>query len=205
LARTCIDLTNNENNFVHDDDDDDEVLVVRSFVRFLKKRAQPLTMDTLARRSKKNAAKCDNSGEMRTAWLFETLNANRALCHFFGGRVRSSVLYESSSGPRIGQDHPLNLSILISGGKETNRDALSNGEWSGQSSSLKSAFPRGASNCSFRSADRAPTQAVGIRLERRAVEGESPVRQFVDATFRHPRVGLFEIAALTRVVDPIQS
>jgi hypothetical protein len=25
-------------------------------------------------------------------------------------------------------DYPLNLSILISGGKETNRDALSNGE-----------------------------------------------------------------------------
>ena len=30
--------------------------------------------------------------------------------------------------PQIRQDYPLNLSILISGGKETNKDSLSNGE-----------------------------------------------------------------------------
>ena len=30
--------------------------------------------------------------------------------------------------PEIGRDYPLNLSILISGGKETNQDSLSNGE-----------------------------------------------------------------------------
>ena len=36
--------------------------------------------------------------------------------------------------PQIKQDYPLNLSILISGGKETNKDSLSNGEWSGKSS-----------------------------------------------------------------------
>ena len=30
--------------------------------------------------------------------------------------------------PEIGRDYPLNLSILISGGKETNKDSLSNGE-----------------------------------------------------------------------------
>ena len=40
--------------------------------------------------------------------------------------------------PQIKQDYPLNLSISISGGKETNRDCLSNGEWSGKSSNLKS-------------------------------------------------------------------
>jgi len=34
------------------------------------------------------------------------------------------------------QDYPLNLSILLSGGKETNRDSLSNCEWSGRSSGL---------------------------------------------------------------------
>ena len=32
------------------------------------------------------------------------------------------------SRPESRQDYPLNLSILISGGKENNRDALSNGE-----------------------------------------------------------------------------
>ncbi len=43
--------------------------------------------------------------------------------------------------PRIGRDHPLNLSISISGGKETNQDSFSNGERSGNSSSLKSPTP----------------------------------------------------------------
>ena len=33
-----------------------------------------------------------------------------------------------SIGPDIRQDYPLNLSILISGGKETNKDSHSNGE-----------------------------------------------------------------------------
>ena len=30
--------------------------------------------------------------------------------------------------PLIGRDYPLNLSISLSGGKETNKDSLSNGE-----------------------------------------------------------------------------
>jgi hypothetical protein len=37
------------------------------------------------------------------------------------------ILY-ISIGPDIRQDYPLNLSILISGGKETNKDSPSNGE-----------------------------------------------------------------------------
>ena len=40
--------------------------------------------------------------------------------------------------PQIKWEYPLNLSILISGGKETNKDFLSNGEWRGKSSNLKS-------------------------------------------------------------------
>ena len=32
------------------------------------------------------------------------------------------------SRPELRQEHPLNLSISISGGKETNKDSLSNGE-----------------------------------------------------------------------------
>ena len=39
---------------------------------------------------------------------------------------------------QIRQDYPLNLSISVSGGKETNKDSLSNGEWSGKSSNLES-------------------------------------------------------------------
>ena len=39
-------------------------------------------------------------------------------------------------GPEIGRDYPLNLSISLSGGKETNKDSHSNGEWSGTSPAL---------------------------------------------------------------------
>ena len=39
---------------------------------------------------------------------------------------------------QIRQDYPLNLSISVSGGKETNKDSRSNGEWTGNSSNLKS-------------------------------------------------------------------
>jgi hypothetical protein len=38
--------------------------------------------------------------------------------------------------PQSRQDYPLNLSILISGGKETNKDFLSNGERKETSSAL---------------------------------------------------------------------
>ena len=38
--------------------------------------------------------------------------------------------------PHLRQDYPLNLSILISGGKENNCDFLSNGEWNGNSPAL---------------------------------------------------------------------
>ena len=44
---------------------------------------------------------------------------------------------------QIRWEDPLNLSISLSGGKETNKDSPSNGEWTGKSSDLKSAwFPR---------------------------------------------------------------
>ncbi len=53
-------------------------------------------------------------------------------------RRELNTIFKSTIWPQIRQDHPLNLSILISGGKETNKDSLSNGEWSGNSSNLKS-------------------------------------------------------------------
>ena len=56
-------------------------------------------------------------------------------------RLRSQIERETSSSsirrrcrhlafccPRLGRDYPPNLSISLSGGKETNRDSLSNGE-----------------------------------------------------------------------------
>ncbi len=41
--------------------------------------------------------------------------------------------YNPFSRPELMQEHPLNLSISISGGKETNKDSPSNGERSGNS------------------------------------------------------------------------
>ena len=38
------------------------------------------------------------------------------------------VRLETSFRPEIRRDYPLNLSILLSGGKETNKDSPSNGE-----------------------------------------------------------------------------
>lgn len=55
-----------------------------------------------------------------------------------GGVVASRNRMRTQTEPQIRRDHPLNLSILISGGKETNKDSPSNGERSGNSSSLKS-------------------------------------------------------------------
>jgi hypothetical protein len=42
--------------------------------------------------------------------------------------IKSRADYNSNSWPQLKHGYPLNLSILIRGGKETNRDALSNGE-----------------------------------------------------------------------------
>ena len=43
--------------------------------------------------------------------------------------------------PQSRRDYPLNLSILISGGKETNKDSLSNGERKGMSPALNLTSP----------------------------------------------------------------
>ena len=44
--------------------------------------------------------------------------------------------------PEHKQDDPLDLSILLSGGKEINKDYLSKGDWTGKSSKLKSNVQR---------------------------------------------------------------
>ena len=58
-----------------------------------------------------------------------------------------SLMFDQSR-PQIRRDYPLNLSISISGGKETNQDSLSNGERTGNSSNFKSRMLASA-NCSF--------------------------------------------------------
>ena len=47
--------------------------------------------------------------------------------------TQTRKLNPSFSRPELRQEHPLNLSISISGGKETNKDSPSNGERTGNS------------------------------------------------------------------------
>ena len=49
--------------------------------------------------------------------------------------------------PQIRRDNPLNLSILLSGGKETNQDSLSSGERRGTSPALNPRPSGGRGNC----------------------------------------------------------
>ena len=58
--------------------------------------------------------------------LAQTAVFNKCCCIY-------QVTAHSNIRPQIRRDYPLNLSILISGGKETNKDSLSNGERKGKS------------------------------------------------------------------------
>ena len=42
--------------------------------------------------------------------------------------IRFDSIRKTKAEPQIKQEYPLNLSILVSGGKETNEDSSSNGE-----------------------------------------------------------------------------
>ena len=70
------------------------------------------------------------------AWVTGVLTPLSTRCH---GGFRAVLTYACiydylSSRPQIRRDYPLNLSILISGGKENKRDSPSNGERKGKSS-----------------------------------------------------------------------
>lgn len=101
------------------------------------------------------------------------------------GRRGAARTRATKRRPRIGQGYPLNLSISVSGGKETNRDCPSSGERSGNSPDLKSGPPPargGARVAAWRGRAAGPPRAGPLEarrpspLERGAAEGESPVR-----------------------------
>ena len=52
---------------------------------------------------------------------------------FFPPLPRGGIIPRIRPRPQIRRDNPLNLSILLSGGKETNQDSLSSGERRGKS------------------------------------------------------------------------
>ena len=79
--------------------------------------------------------------------------------------------YDLLFRPQIRQGYPLNLSISISGGKETNQDSLSNGERNGKSPTCKS--PACRRIVVYRSIS--CCQLGPSVLERAVREGENPV------------------------------
>ena len=84
------------------------------------------------------------------------------------------LFYEDFFTPQIRQDYPLNLSISVSGGKETNKDSLRNCEWGGISSNLESMSSM-TSNCNLK------PRCINFRThhlsddESTSMEGERPV------------------------------
>ena len=79
--------------------------------------------------------------------------------------------------PQVRRDYPLNLSISISGGKETNQDSPSSGERSGNSSGMESpvVIEGGGRIVAWRGSLWRASTAPEVDLERRVGEGESPV------------------------------
>ena len=63
----------------------------------------------------------------------------RHVSFFDVGREREDI--SSDRRPQSRRDYPLNLSILLSGGKETNQDFLSSGERTGKSPAPNPAVP----------------------------------------------------------------
>jgi hypothetical protein len=107
-------------------------------------------------------------------------------------------IVRSPPQPQIRQVYPVNLSILMTGGKETNQDVRSSSERSGLSSNLKSGGPRIFRIVVLRSviAGHASTGTSPLKRGRRG--GRDPrirprCREPTALTFR--RVGLFGNAA----------
>ena len=121
----------------------DVVLLARKQARLAEKNVAlwPLTTRsplTIHRRGVGKASPHRPPCERRT-WLGFALASQHArsrdrkgACHAHTPPSSYPVFSESTDcnilRPQIGRDYPLNLSISLSGGKETNQDSLSNGE-----------------------------------------------------------------------------
>ena len=105
--------------------------------------------------------------------------------------------------PQIRRDYPLNLSILLSGGKETNQDSFSNGEWTRNSPSPNPSWHQ-VRNCGVKDSFRHCFDSSSSLEWGFPIAGVRPLRLLITLAFSVPRVGLLEIAALRRVVNSIQ-
>lgn len=123
----------------------------------------------------------------------ETSVARRVRSSRIEGSKKCSAPARLSTRPQVRRGYPLNLSISISGGKETYKDSPSNGERTGNSPALESggSVVRIVVWRSVLSGGPGPSP-----LEGGAGEGESPVVPGPCRTTRRClRVGLFGNAA----------
>ena len=105
--------------------------------------------------------------------------------------------------PELGRGYPLNLSILISGGKENNHDSLSNGERSGNSPDQNLQVFGLPELWSLRRGYASGTNLLKFLGKGPPREGARPVGGgFVRWRFHGLRVGLFGNAALSRWYAP---
>ena len=77
--------------------------------------------------------------------------------------------------PQVRRDDPLNLSISVSGGKETNKDSPSSGERRGKSPSLNPRARGARGNCGVWKAGYRQSTASQRQVEATAGDGASPV------------------------------
>ena len=130
--------------------------------------------------------------EWRSSWMY-CVNVRKYSCVLHVSKPYDCVslwLLQSEFWSEMKRDNPLNLSILIRGGKETNKDSPSNGEWSGKSSIWKSISSTGHRVVAYR---RTISCNLGISsLEWGIIEGENPVYD--------PKLATYDVCSLSRVV-----
>ena len=120
---------------------------------------------------------------------------------------RESAVRTVTFRPQVGREDPLDLSISLSGGKETNQDSPSSGERSGKSPAPNPRAPAGAREV-WREEVRVPAEprrrSPLERGCRSSGAGVRPMRARGEAGAGPPGVGLFCNAAQRRVVNSIQ-
>lgn len=129
---------------------------------------------------------------------------------FPSGRIRRTPRKETRgllSQPQIRREHPVNLSILMTGGKETNQDVLSSGERRGHGSNLKSGGPRIFRIVVLRSALTGASsryKSSGTGATRRVTVPYTRLRRSSDTCGRFGESGCLGMQP-KRVIDLIQS
>lgn len=136
----------------------------------------PLAADALRRLARPAGAQAAASGETRSRALPEAPFAKRNF---------------QNTRPQSRRDYPLNLSILLSGGKETNQDSPSSGERTGKSPAPNPAVVTGRREMWRLGGSASPevSRRVQVLLERGHLprEGARPVETVADSGRTSPQ------------------